>query len=1073
MTRVFGYSVEEALALDLDAHLPPESRDAARRYLTEGADWPAPEPGEREEPRRLELLQKRKDGSLLWTEILGRPIRDARGTVTAIQGTTRDISERRRAEASRRLLNARLAASTLALRESESRMRDLFENSPVGIFQTDSRGRALHINPEMARIVGAASTREAVETLHGPGPAALRGPGPARRIPGRAPAKGEIQNFEYQARRLDGEPVWIAMNARKRAEGPNGHFLIDGFAVDISERKRAEQEALESLAKLEVALASMSDAVFISDEKGRFTHFNEAFAVFHKFRNKAECARTFAEYPDILEVFFENGDKAPVEQWAVPRALRGETAANAVYSLRRRDTGETWVGSYSFGPIRDRDGRIAGSVVVGRDITERMALEARVRENEQHYRTLADTGQALIWTSGLDGGCDYFNRPWLNFTGRTLEQELGNGWAEGVHPGDFQRCLDIYAAAFERRESFSMEYRLRHRSGEYRWILDQGTPRYDSVGNFLGYIGHCLDIHEGRQAREALQEAGERLRLTLDAVNAGTWEWDLVNDANIWSPEACRLYDLDPAEHESSYENWLHSVHPEDRERAAGEVMAAAAAGESIAVEYRVNTRDGSPRWLLSRGRPQKDARGRVGRYLGIVLDITERKRSELALAERGEQLRLFVEHAPAAIAMFDSGMRYLAVSRRWCENYRLGPEALIGRSHYEVFPEIPERWKDIHRRCLAGAVERCDEDPFLRADGSTQWIAWEVRPWQPPSGAVGGLLVFSEDITERKLAQEELRKGREQLRTLINGMTDFVCFKDGADRWLEANNVALGLFRLSADGFPGRTDAELVELSPSRRRVFLGFREAFARAWDAGVPTRTEAVLSEPGSQDRVFEVVRTPMFHGDGRRKGLILMGRDITERKWIEDAQKFLLESGTAEGGEGFFRALARYLAGKLGMDFVCIDRLAGDGLTAQTVAVFHDGAFRGQRGPTPSRTRPAARWWAATSASSPRGVRGLFPGTGSSRTWRPRATWGSRSGTPRAGPSDSSRSSAAVPWRTGTLAETLSPTGGIRAAAELERSQAEASLIQARDQAEAASRAKDASSGQHEPRDSARP
>ena len=126
-------------------------------------------------------------------------------------------------------------------------------------------------------------------------------------------------------------------------------------------------------------------------------------------------------------------------------------------------------------------------------------LEQELRESEQHFRTLADQGSALIWTSGLDMGCDYFNQPWLNFTGRTLAQELGSGWTEGVHLEDIERCLLTYKAAFVARRSFSMEYRLRAADGRHRWIRDDGSPRHDSQGRFLGFIGYCYDITEAKE----------------------------------------------------------------------------------------------------------------------------------------------------------------------------------------------------------------------------------------------------------------------------------------------------------------------------------------------------------------------------------------------------------------------------------------------------------------------------------------------------------------------------------------------------------------------------------------------
>ncbi len=139
------------------------------------------------------------------------------------------------------------------------------------------------------------------------------------------------------------------------------------------------------------------------------------------------------------------------------------------------------------------------------DITDRRRAESLIRESEQHFRTLANGGSLLIWTSGLDKLCNYFNEPWLRFTGRTMAQEVGNGWAEGVHPEDFDQCLQVYMKAFEQRQPFSMDYRLRHADGAYRWIRDDGNPRYDSQGEFLGYIGFCMDITERKASAEQIE----------------------------------------------------------------------------------------------------------------------------------------------------------------------------------------------------------------------------------------------------------------------------------------------------------------------------------------------------------------------------------------------------------------------------------------------------------------------------------------------------------------------------------------------------------------------------------------
>jgi PAS domain S-box-containing protein len=143
-------------------------------------------------------------------------------------------------------------------------------------------------------------------------------------------------------------------------------------------------------------------------------------------------------------------------------------------------------------------------------------MTVSLRESEQHFRTLANGGATLIWTSGLDKRCDYFNEPWLHFTGRTLEQERGDGWVQGVHPEDVERCLGTYSGAFERREPFSLEYRLRRADGVYRWIRDDGNPRYDSQGGFLGYIGFCIDVTEQKAAATELERHRHHLEELVD-----------------------------------------------------------------------------------------------------------------------------------------------------------------------------------------------------------------------------------------------------------------------------------------------------------------------------------------------------------------------------------------------------------------------------------------------------------------------------------------------------------------------------------------------------------------------------
>jgi PAS domain S-box-containing protein len=146
-----------------------------------------------------------------------------------------------------------------------------------------------------------------------------------------------------------------------------------------------------------------------------------------------------------------------------------------------------------------------------RNIAERKEAQSAARESEERFRLVANTAPVLIWMSGADKLCTYFNEPWLEFTGRSFEKELGNGWSEGIYPDDLERCLETYSKSFDLRKRFEMEYRLRRHDGEFRWVLDQGVPRFNEHGSFVGYIGSCIDVTERKSAEEVLSNLGQRL----------------------------------------------------------------------------------------------------------------------------------------------------------------------------------------------------------------------------------------------------------------------------------------------------------------------------------------------------------------------------------------------------------------------------------------------------------------------------------------------------------------------------------------------------------------------------------
>jgi PAS domain S-box-containing protein len=270
-------------------------------------------------------------------------------------------------------------------------------------------------------------------------------------------------------------------------------------------------------------------------------------------------------------------------------------------------------------------------------IEERVTGENDLRESESRFQIVADAAPVLIWMAGVDKLCTFFNKPWLQFTGRSMEQELGNGWAEGVHQDDLERCLQVYTSAFDARQPFVMQYRLRRNDGEYRWLSDQGVARHDAQGGFAGYIGSCVDVTELMKKEEALHEFEERVVLAAEAAHLGVWEMDPSTN-ELWMSDSARtLFQFD-SETRLDHAALQDRVHPEDRALRDSAVKHAIETRSGYEMEYRVLLPDGTQRWIGARGRCVAGDNRKGARLIGVSIDITPRKLAEAeALRQRDE----------------------------------------------------------------------------------------------------------------------------------------------------------------------------------------------------------------------------------------------------------------------------------------------------------------------------------------------------------------------------------------------------------------------------------------------------
>ena len=277
--------------------------------------------------------------------------------------------------------------------------------------------------------------------------------------------------------------------------------------------------------------------------------------------------------------------------------------------------------------------------------------------------------------------------------------------------------------------------------------------------------------------------------------------------------------------------------------------------------------------------------RKNAGLLQNLVATRTRELQEEQAAA-RDRELRsqVFVEHTPVPVAMLDSQMRYLAVSNSWLANYKLSGATLIGRSHYEIFPEIPGRWKEIHRRCMMGAVERCDEDRFERADGSVRWLRWEVRPWRAGNGEIGGIIIFTEDISARKQIESALRLRSTALEAAANGIV--ITDRAGNIEWVN-------------DAFTRLTGYSTAETIGQNPRVLKSGRhpaEFYAGLWStitAGRVWHSELVNKRKDGTLYDEEMTITPVRNDSGAITNFIGIKQDVSGRKHAEAVLEIMLQ------------------------------------------------------------------------------------------------------------------------------------------------------------------------------------
>jgi PAS domain S-box-containing protein len=322
--------------------------------------------------------------------------------------------------------------------------------------------------------------------------------------------------------------------------------------------------------------------------------------------------------------------------------------------------------------------------------------------------------------------------------------------------------------------SYELEVEIARPDGSRCHIVTRGEAVRGPDGAVERLVGTLQDVTELKRTEQQLSSALERVRLATAAASMGIWEWNESSGALVWDETMYQVYGIAHRDFPGALQAWRSSVHPEDLPEFERRLATALGGGGDFDMDFRIVRPDNQVRHIRGTAVVHRSPEGRLRRTVGVNIDVTAQRAAESALRANEALLREFVKHAPAAIAMLDRDVRYLQASDRWLTDYKLDGSSIIGKSHYEVFPDIPQRWRELHQRVLRGSVEKCDEDPFPRADGRTEWLQWESRPWRRADGSIGGLIFFTQVITARKEMELELRTRRLELERSNQDLEQF-----------------------------------------------------------------------------------------------------------------------------------------------------------------------------------------------------------------------------------------------------------------------------------------------------------
>ena len=444
----------------------------------------------------------------------------------------------------------------------------------------------------------------------------------------------------------------------------------------------------------------------------------------------------------------------------IQQSKKDELIVEQVLKFKAKNNSTIWLRCKGFVILNESGAatRMIGTLI---NITVEKKTAIELAHCIKQHNQVIEGSELATWEWNLENDVLILNDHWkrlLDYADNELGVTTIKWWADRIHKDDIAQ-VESKLITHLKGETKKLECQLRmlKKDNTWIWLSCKGKVIEQKNGRATLISGFHQDLSESKKYADELEHYKNLLEHSNEVAKIGTWEVDIAKNEVQWSKVTREIHEVDEDFIPLISKGLEFYKKGKDRDKITSEFNLAATEGKSFDLELRIVTAKGNLKWIRTVGVPQL-SNGKLVKVYGVFQDISDKKFHEEALQKSYNQTKVFIEQSPSALAMFDLELNYLAASKQWLTDYKLKNKNIIGMNHYEVFPGIGEDWKTMHQNCLKGETHRKDEDEFVREDGTSQWLTWEVKPWYNLNNEIGGLIMYTAIITPLIEAQQKAK---------------------------------------------------------------------------------------------------------------------------------------------------------------------------------------------------------------------------------------------------------------------------------------------------------------------------